>query len=170
MNPVIIEDYNPLWPGRFESIRSEIAAALDGLFAAIEHVGSTAVPGLAAKPVIDVDVLLNEADNLPHVIQKLAPLGYGHQGNLGIAGREAFQTPPDAFPHHLYVCPPDSGEYQRHIAFRDYLRGYPLVAADYAALKRELAAKYGVDREEYARAKSHFVMEVLLLVARSKVR
>jgi GrpB-like predicted nucleotidyltransferase (UPF0157 family) len=167
MNPIIIEDYNPLWPERFKSIRTEIAAALDGLFAAIEHIGSTAVPGLAAKPVIDMDVLLKKADDLSLVIQKLTPLGYRHQGNLGIAGREAFQTPPDTFPHHLYVCLPDSEEYQRHIAFRDYLRGHPAVATDYAALKRELATKYAADRDEYARAKSHFVMEVLLTI-RSK--
>ena len=163
MNPVIIEDYSPHWPEQFQAIRAEIAAALDGLFTAIEHVGSSAVPGLAAKPIIDIDVLLRDAGDLSQVCLKLAPLGYRHQGDLGIAGREAFQTPPETFPHHLYVCLPDSGEFRRHIAFRDYLRRHPLVMDEYAALKCGLAAKHGSDREEYSRAKSHFVLEVLQL-------
>jgi GrpB-like predicted nucleotidyltransferase (UPF0157 family) len=161
MNSITIENYDPKWHGYFEEIRRPIAAALDGLALAIEHIGSTSVPGLAAKPIIDLDVLLKNAADLPEVVNRLHPLGYRYQGNLGIAGREAFSGPAAVFPHHLYVCPPDSDEYLRHLAFRDYLRTHPDAVAEYAALKRALAEQVGSDREEYTRAKAHFVLDIL---------
>lgn len=128
---------------------------------AIEHVGSTAVPGLAAKPVIDIDVLLRGAPDLPLVVKKLASFGYEHQGDLGIAGREAFRSPPNDLLQHLYVCPPGNQEYMRHISFRDYLRTHPEDANVYASLKRELVGKFGDDRAAYTQAKSKFVTEIL---------
>src|SRR5579871_1315080 len=129
--------------------------------AAIEHVGSTAVPGLAAKPIIDLDVLLFSAGDLPSVIARLASLGYEHRGDLGIAGREAFRAPLNDFRHHLYVCLPAGKEYRRHIAFRDYLRTHPREARAYASLKRDLARQFRDDREAYNQAKSRFVTEIL---------
>jgi GrpB-like predicted nucleotidyltransferase (UPF0157 family) len=161
MLPLIIKDYDPMWPQIFEQLSSRIAPALDGMAAAIEHVGSTAVRGLAAKPIIDIDVLLASATALPIVIARLASIGYEHRGDLGITGREAFHRPPDSFPHHLYVCPPGSEEYKRHIAFRDYLRTHPEAATQYARLKRDLAVKFGHDREAYNQAKSGFVAGIL---------
>ena len=161
MNPVIIQDYDPCWPQLFETLRSRIEAAIQGMAAAIEHVGSTAVPGLAAKPIIDVDVLLISASHLPLVIAKLASIGYEHRGDLGVAGREAFRIPPNDLPHHLYVCPSSSPEYRRHISFRDYLRTHPADANGYASLKRELVRTFGDDREAYTQAKSRFVAEIL---------
>jgi len=134
---------------------------IQGMAAAIEHVGSTAVPGLAAKPIIDVDVLLMSATDLPLVIAKLASVRYQHRGDLGVAGREAFRAPPNDLPHHLYVFPSRSPEYSRHMSFRDYLRTHPASANSYASLKRELARKFGDDREAYTQAKSKFVAEIL---------
>ena len=128
---------------------------------AIEHVGSTAVPGLAAKPIIDIDVVLISAIDLPGVIARLAAVGYEHRGDLGVTGREAFRTPPNDLPHHLYVCPPGSPEYRRHICFRDHLRSHPTDANSYAKLKRELGRKFRDDREAYTKAKSMFVTEIL---------
>src|SRR6202043_4135643 len=98
----------------------------------------TAVSGLAAKPVIDIDVVMGSDADLPLVISKPALLGYDHRCDLGVPGREAFRPPPGDFPHHLYVCPPDSQEYRRHIAFRDHLRTHPEDANAYATLKRRL--------------------------------
>jgi GrpB-like predicted nucleotidyltransferase (UPF0157 family) len=158
---ITIEDYDPLWPQRFETLRLRIAATLGDLAIAIEHIGSTAVPGLSAKPVIDIDVLLRSATDLSPVINRLSSLGYDHQGNLGIAGREAFRTPHYDFPHHLYVCPPGSEEYKRHLAFRNYLRTHPEDAHAYDALKRHLADKYRADRDSYTVAKSEFIAEIL---------
>ena len=112
-------------------LRSRIAAVLDELAISIEHVGSTAVPGLAAKPVIDIDVLLRSPTDLPVAIRRLAGLGYEHKGDLGVSGREAFRTNATAVPHHLYVCPPGSREFERHIAFRNYLPAHAADARSY---------------------------------------
>ncbi|PYX88742.1 MAG: GrpB family protein, partial [Acidobacteria bacterium] len=87
-NPVIVLDYDPNWPELFRSLRKRIADALGNMAAAIEHVGSTAVPDLPAKPIIDIDVLLASETMLPTAVERLASLGYIHQGNLGIAERE----------------------------------------------------------------------------------
>lgn len=167
MNSVIIQDYDQHWPQLFETLRSRIETVIQGKAAAIEHVGSTAVPGLAAKPIIDLDVLLISATDLPLVIAKLASVGYEHRGDLGVAGREAFRGPQNDLPHHLYVCPPSSPEYKRHISFRDYLRTHPAAANSYARLKRELVRKFGDDREAYTQAKSRFVAEILRRVAKT---
>jgi GrpB-like predicted nucleotidyltransferase (UPF0157 family) len=159
-DPIIIEDYDPHWPGQFELLRSRLAPALDPLAAAIEHVGSTAVPGLAAKPIIDLDILLRCPTDLPEAISRLAILGYQHRGDLGIPGREAFR-PPSVVPHHLYVCAPESREYIRHITFRDHLRANPEEARAYERLKRTLAQEYRHDREAYNEAKTEFVEAIL---------
>ena len=158
---VIIKEYDPRWPQLFEMLRSRIAAVLDEVAISIEHVGSTAVPGLAAKPIIDIDVLLRSSTALPIVIRKLADLGYEHRGDLGISGREAFRAKAGDVPHHLYVCPPGSREYERHIAFRDYLRTHPADANAYELLKRELADRFVDEREEYNQNKSAFVQGIL---------
>ena len=160
-NPVIIEDYDPRWPQLFEMLRSQIVAVLNDLAVSIEHVGSTAVPGLAAKPVIDIDVLLRSPTDLPVVIRRLAELGYEHRGDLGVSGREAFRAKDGGVQHHLYVCPPESPEYKRHIAFRNYLREHSADADDYALLKRELALRFGNERDAYNQAKSQFVQRIL---------
>jgi len=158
---VIIKDYDPSWPVLFAALRAKLAATLGDLAASIEHVGSTAVPGLAAKPILDIDVLLRSAEDLPLAIERLASLGYRHQGDLGIAGREAFVTPPRIPPHHLYVCRPDSPAFRRHILFRDYLRTHSADAQAYDCLKRRLAAQFPDDRVAYTEAKSGFVTAIL---------
>jgi GrpB-like predicted nucleotidyltransferase (UPF0157 family) len=131
------------------------------MVAGIEHIGSTAVPGLAAKPIIDMDVLLVSAADLPLAIARLASVGYQHVGELGITGREAFLSPPQVCPHHLYVCQPGNSEYGRHIAFRDYLRTHPQDADAYAGLKRNLAGRFVDNRDAYTEAKSGFVTTIL---------
>jgi GrpB-like predicted nucleotidyltransferase (UPF0157 family) len=103
MNSIVVVDYDPVWPELFQFFRARIMAALGGLAAAVEHVGSTAVVGLAAKPVIDMDVLLVSAGALPAAIERLAIVGYSHQGDLGIAEREAFSLPPTTF-HITFTC------------------------------------------------------------------
>ncbi len=160
-NPVVVVDYDPDWPQRFQFFRGRITVALGALAAAIEHVGSTAVVGLAAKPIIDMDVLLASSDALPVAIERLANLGYIHQGDLGIPEREAFLTPAYEAPHHLYVCPPHSREFRRHVALRDYLRSHPKEAKAYGDLKQALALKFVHDREAYIAGKNDFVTELL---------
>jgi GrpB-like predicted nucleotidyltransferase (UPF0157 family) len=160
-NPVVVVEYDAQWPAAFEALRSRVAGALGDLAVAIEHIGSTAVPGMAAKPIIDMDVLLKCGSDLPQVIQRLDARGYVHQGDLGIAGREAFASPPDTPAHHLYVCPPESQEYRRHLTLRDYLRGHDAEAAAYSGLKRSLAARFRDDRAAYCEGKREFIERLL---------
>src|SRR5579864_8381123 len=163
--PIVIEDYDPHWPEQFEVLRARIAPALGPLAAVIEHVGSTAIPGLAAKPIIDIDVLLRSAADLPEAITRLATLGYQHRGDLGVPGREAFRPLPNNVTHHLYVCVPECLEYARHIKFRNHLRMRPEDARAYEHLKRALAVEFRNDREAYNHAKTEFVERVLRRVA-----
>jgi GrpB-like predicted nucleotidyltransferase (UPF0157 family) len=158
---VVVVDYDPAWPAMFRRVRERVAAALGPLALAVEHVGSTAVPGLAAKPIVDLDVVIADRGDLPEVVRRLRPLGYHHQGDLGVPGREAFTTPAGWPAHHLYVCAAGSRPLLRHLAFRDALRADAATAVAYADLKRALAVRLGHDRAAYTEAKSDFIERVL---------
>ena len=160
MGAVVIVEYDPEWPTTFETIRAGVSSALGGLALNIEHVGSTAVPGLPAKPIIDVDVVVRPAD-AESVIRRLVRIGYVHEGDLGVPGREAFRRPAGTPAHHLYVCPTDSMALKEHLRFRDYLRADPVVAGEYATLKRRLASEFGDDRAAYTAGKAGFVSAAL---------
>ena len=105
-------------------------------------------------------MLLASETLLPLAIERLARLGYVHQGNLGIPEREAFLALANDPPHHLYVCPPCSAEFRRHVAFRDYLRAHPSEAKAYGDLKISLAARFSEDRSAYIAGKDRFVAEL----------
>jgi GrpB-like predicted nucleotidyltransferase (UPF0157 family) len=159
--PVVISDYDPLWPEQFEQIRATIAAVLGDVAVAIEHVGSTAVPGLAAKPIIDINVAVASDVDIPKAIQLLSSIGYVHEGDLGIRGREAFKAPVGTFPHHLYVCTRDAEPFRRMLMLRDRLRADPPSAQEYGKIKKELARRFRDDRRGYTEAKSEFIERVL---------
>jgi GrpB-like predicted nucleotidyltransferase (UPF0157 family) len=159
--PVIIVDYDPHWPDLFEELRAPVVAALGDLVFIVEHVGSTAVPGLAAKPIIDMDVVVPSVADIPEAIGRLAILGYVHRGDLGIPGREAFISPAGKSRHHLYVCALGSEELRRHRSFRDYLLTHPDDARAYGALKKAAALRFAEDRAAYTEAKTRFVEAVL---------
>jgi GrpB-like predicted nucleotidyltransferase (UPF0157 family) len=163
-DPVVIVDYDPSWPAAFQQLRERLAATLGQFAVAIEHVGSTAVPGLAAKPIIDLDVVIADRADLPAAIERLHPLGYLHEGDLGVPGREAFTTPAGTPAHHLYVCATGTPALDRHLAFRNALRADPALAGAYGDLKRNLAARLGRDRAGYTDAKSAFIEQVLAVV------
>jgi GrpB-like predicted nucleotidyltransferase (UPF0157 family) len=158
---IIVTEYDPGWPAAFEALRARAAGVLGELAVAIEHVGSTSVPGLAAKPIIDIDVVVRSPDEIPAAIEALATIGYSHLGDLGIAGREAFRQPPGPPEHHLYVCPLGGRELPRHLAFRDYLRAHPEAADVYAALKRAAALRFSNDIDGYVAAKTEFIEGIL---------
>lgn len=170
---VIVEDYNPLWPLYFESFRKVYAQYAGDYLLSIEHVGSTSVPGLAAKPIIDIDIIVADEKNKNKVIQTLATLGYIHQGDLGIKGREAFKkesikTPKDGsnqnWPdHHLYVCIEGIPSLENHIKLRNYLRKHPNEAQIYGQLKKDLAQKFPYDIDQYIENKSPFINRILAL-------
>jgi GrpB-like predicted nucleotidyltransferase (UPF0157 family) len=158
---VRVVDYDPIWPATFAGLRSRIWPAVQGVALAIEHVGSTAVPGLAAKPISDIDVIVASAGQVGPAVERLVPLGYVHRGNLGIAEREAFASPAGFAPHHLYVCVQESLAVANHLTIRDYLRRQPQAALTYGRLKQRLAQQFAGDRDGYNNGKTDFVLAVL---------
>lgn len=153
---VIVVPYDAAWKTEFEKIKAEIEDALGDLAIGIEHVGSTAVEGLSAKPCIDIDVVIRDASDLDATVAALARIGYVHEGDLGIKGREAFDyaDKPHLMKHHLYVCAQGSAELLRHIAFRDFLRENSEAAEEYGRIKREAASLFPDDIERYIAYKS----------------
>lgn len=159
--PIVVVEYDEGWPAQFEEIAQPIREALAPLGAKVEHVGSTSVPGLAAKPVIDIDAVLSSNADLARGIELLRDLGYVHQGDKGIPGREAFLWPPGSRRHHLYLVVGGNGPHRDHVEFRDHLRRDPETAREYAKLKRSLAERCREDRLAYEEGKSGFVSSVL---------
>ena len=158
--PIVISEYDPRWPALFCELRDALPAGLRMCARSIEHVG-TAVPGLAAKPIIDIDVVVADEADVAEAIAMLAAAGYPHKGDAGVPGREAFDQPPHLPEHHLYLCVEGAGPLVAHLRLRDHLRANPGTAREYAALKRELTAAYGDDREGYTEAKTVFIERVL---------
>src|SRR4051812_3893531 len=109
-------EYDPSWPRQFDTLARRVSDALGACVLRIDHVGSTSVPGLAAKPIIDLDVLVHSEDRAA-AIRALADLGYVHEGDLGITGREAFRSPIGDARHHLYLMIDGHPEWLRHIRF-----------------------------------------------------
>jgi GrpB-like predicted nucleotidyltransferase (UPF0157 family) len=131
----------------------------------IEHVGSTSVPGLSAKPTIDLDVVADPAD-VSEAIRRLSGIGYVHKGDQGLAGREALLWPSGEQRHHLYVCRADSPALREHILFRDFLRTNPEEVKQYERLKRALAARFADDRVAYQAGKASFIDAIMARIAK----
>jgi GrpB-like predicted nucleotidyltransferase (UPF0157 family) len=156
-----VVDYDPRWPAIFDALKAIIWPVVAEIANAIEHVGSTAVPGLAAKPVIDIDVVVT-ASVLPEVIERLEAIGYVHLGDRGVARREAFRAPNDTPRHNLYAVVERSVSLQNHLAVRDYLRAHPDDAESYGSLKRRLAALHLDDIDAYVAGKSDELARILM--------
>lgn len=164
---VIVLPYDPAWKEAFEAIRQELETVLGDLILGIEHVGSTAVPGLSAKPCIDLDVVIPDDSVFEAVVQRLRAIGYLHEGNLGIPDREAFRytDKPHLMRHHLYVCPRHSRELHRHIVFRDFLRSNPDAVRMYSQVKEEAARLFPEDIDRYMQHKAPCIAQLYALCA-----
>lgn len=158
---MLIQEYQERWKEDFHSIKTVVSEALDNYNVTIEHIGSTAVTQLAAKPIIDIDVVYAKSDEFEAIKAGLERGGYVHKGNQGISQREVFKRHSaakahpilDSIAHHLYVCPIDSKELQRHILFRDYLIKHEAARVQYQALKYTIADEVSQDRKKYAHVK-----------------
>ena len=159
---VIVLPYDRAWVVAFEAIKAEIEKALGSLIIAVEHVGSTSVEGMSAKPCIDIDVVIKDYTVFDAVVQNLASVGYIHEGDLGINGREAFKyaNKPHLMQHHLYVCPQDSEELHRHTVFRDFLKKNPEAVAKYSRVKETAAKLFPDDIDKYMQHKSPCIEEL----------
>jgi GrpB-like predicted nucleotidyltransferase (UPF0157 family) len=169
--PVVIVDYNPGWPTIYEEEKALVLAAIGEYIEEIHHVGSTAVPGLGAKPIIDMMIGIPDLALVEKCVQPLQSLGYEYLGEYGIPGRHYFRKPPGPFAsfaqrtHHIHMMETNHSEWRKHTLFRDYLRTHPEDAHQYEELKRELAVKFGSDRDAYTDAKTPFIEAILVKAA-----
>lgn len=154
--------YDKEWKSAFEKIKQEIEGAIGDLILGIEHVGSTAVEGMSAKPCIDIDVIIEDYTVFDSVVTNLENIGYIHEGDLGIKDREAFKytDKPHLMSHHLYVCPKHSEELHRHLTFRDFLRQNPDAAKKYSTTKVTAAKLFPNDIDKYIACKSPCIEEL----------
>lgn len=159
--PADVVPYDSGWPGLFRVLRDRLDVVLGDVAHVTEHVGSTAVPGLDAKPIIDLDVVVPDEAAAGAAIEALAAAGWQHEGDLGIKGREAFLPPAGANYHHLYVVVAGSQPHRDHLDLRDFLRTHPAQAARYGALKSRLAALLKIDRSAYSDGKAEMIADFL---------
>jgi len=161
MSRVQVVEYDPDWPGIFEQVRSYVWPAVRDIALKVEHVGSTSVPGLRAKPVIDACLVVASREDVPICIERLAKIGYVHRGNLGVPEREAFRRPDELPRHHLYLSPRESLGLKNHLGFRDYLRSHLEAAREYGELKASLALRFPADMDSYVIGKTDFILRIL---------
>jgi len=186
-NTIVVDEYSPGWQTAFTQLEEVYRSRLGSYVVGIEHVGSTSVEGLPAKPILDIDLIIQDRAMLPPVVAVLEEMGYQHAGDLGIPGREAFRrtsadtplsetghtpgreivhTPvngsSNTWPaHNLYVCVADSISLKNHLAFRNYLRSHPDKAKSYGELKRRLATEHPQDIDAYVEGKTKFITGIL---------
>jgi GrpB-like predicted nucleotidyltransferase (UPF0157 family) len=161
---IVIAGYDPAWPMQYAHEKEMILGAIGTYIIRIEHVGSTAVSGLGAKPVIDITASLHTMSDLETCVAALRPLGYEHRGEAGIPGRQFFlkvSRETGKRTHHLHLIEQGNPMIDDQVAFRDHLRIHPDAASAYVRLKMSLAAQYGDDRESYTNAKSQFILAAL---------
>ncbi|MCH4887590.1 GrpB family protein [Acidaminobacter sp. JC074] len=171
MRKIVVENYNPKWAHAFNELKAAYETHID-MELRIEHVGSTSVPGLAAKPIIDIDIVVTTKEEVLKLIDALEELGYIHQGELGIPGRHAFKRSIEDVPlmyehhskwpaHHLYVVYEDSLAFKNHMTLKDYLMAHEDAVKEYSELKLALAHKYPHDIDMYVKEKTPFITRVL---------
>ena len=164
-NKVLVLPYNRDWKVDFQKIKNEIEQATGDLIIGIEHVGSTSVEGMSAKPCIDIDVIIKDYSVFDAVVSRLEEIGYIHEGDLGIKDREAFKYSDKTHlqKHHLYVCPMYSEELHRHIVFRDFLRSDAKAVKKYSLVKEKAAELFPDDIGKYIEYKSPCIEELYIL-------
>lgn len=165
---MLIEKYTPDWFNNFEDLKLEIEKGLRGLEYRIEHVGSTSVPELDSKPIIDIDISCKNETEFEKIKSQLIKIGYYHNGNQGIVDREVFKRNGksvnrilDSISHHLYVCPKNSKALEGHILCRNFLRKNEWARLQYQEMKYYLAAKANQDKKLYAELKELNVNEFI---------
>lgn len=176
---MIIVEYDRKWPESFLLLKNELQRAIS-MHHEIQHVGSTSIPGMYAKPIIDIDIAIENKTDFPEIKMELAHIGYTHEGDQGIPGREVFKRESgkdneylDAIMHHLYVCTKDNEEYQRHILFRDYVIKHDEIRDAYNLIKLNILKTCGEDnRAQYVLIKENeyrwFFEDVIAKALREK--
>jgi GrpB-like predicted nucleotidyltransferase (UPF0157 family) len=164
---IIIVDYDPFWQLQFVQEAEKIKKALNAPELIVEHIGSTAVPGLCAKPIIDILIAVEDLKD-EKIIVGLSKLGYVFEPDSGEQDR-LFFCKVTIRTYHVHVVERNSWAFRRHVLFRDYLISNPLVCSEYAALKKESAKKYRLDRKGYTRSKTEFIESALRRAAKERL-
>ena len=158
---VVLTSHNPAWIEQYEAEAAQLTAVFQPILVAMHHIGSTAVPGIKAKPIIDIMIVVTEITAVDAFIQPMADLGYISKGENGIPGRHYFRKGSDEHhTHHVHVYAENHPEIDRHLDFRDYLRHHPAVATAYSQLKESLAQQYVADVSQYTESKTPFILEI----------
>lgn len=170
-SPIKIVDYDSRWPRLYEAERRLILNVIGQIVTRVEHIGSTAVPGLGAKPTVDIMVAVDHLRDAERCIEPLQRIGYEYQPEheVSISERRFFRKgdPPREQHFHLHMVELTSDFWQRHLLFRDHLRTHLEVAREYYELKKRLANKYGSDREGYTEAKTSFIISTVAKAKRA---
>lgn len=157
---IVIARYNPLWRDMFETEAAKIKEILGKNCISVFHIGSTSVPGLAAKPIIDIMPVVYDLKAVDGVCAEFEKIGYEYMGECGITGRRYLRKGGNERTHHIHIYAENNADdIDRHLAVRDYLRTHKDVCEQYAALKRALAKKYPYDSNGYCRGKEDFVQK-----------
>lgn len=158
---ITVLNYDPEWPLKYERERKAIAKILDGNGISIYHIGSTSVPGLAAKPIIDMMAVVRSLEKVDDARGKFSELGYEYLGEFGIAGRRYFRKGGDERTHQIHIFQADDwNNIERHLAFRDYMRTHEKERTEYAKIKTALAQRFPYDIDGYCDGKDAFVREM----------
>ena len=158
---ITVLNYDPEWPLKYERERKAIAEILDGNGISIYHIGSTSVPGLAAKPIIDIMAVVRSLEKVDDARGKFSELGYEYLGEFGIAGRRYFRKGGDERTHQIHIFQADDwNNIERHLAFRDYMRTHEKERTEYAKIKTALAQRFPYDIDGYCDGKDAFVREM----------
>lgn len=162
MSKVEVVPYSSEWPQSFERLHALVWPVVQHASMRLEHVGSTSVPGLAAKPIIDACIVVASRRDIPFVVRALATIGYEHRGDLGVPDREAFRPSASDLPkHHLYASHRGSVSLRNHLGVRDYLRTHSDAAREYGALKMSLAQQFPDDIDRYIAGKTEYILGIL---------
>lgn len=160
---IVISEYDPRWPAIYEEEVARILAVAGDAITAVEHVGSTSVPGLGAKPIIDIMAAVAQIDGAMALVEPLSALGYTYMLEYEklIPERRFFRRGLESASHHLHIVETTTDFWIDHLLFRDYLRAHRETAVEYEKIKRRLAARLGDDRAAFTMAKTSFIEPVL---------
>ena len=157
---VEVVPYHSDWPDKFQAEAGALRRVLGDEALSIQHFGSTAIPGISAKPIIDILVIVRDINKIDEMTPRLAAIGYHAVGEYGIPGRRFFFKGSDEVrSHHLHIYQTGNPHILRHLVFRDYMRTHPIPARNYARLKEDLARQFPEDMEQYIAGKNSFIKE-----------
>lgn len=157
---IVVKPYNKKWKVKFKNGKNKLEKTFDDIIVEIHHIGSTAIPGIKAKPVIDIMVVVEDINKVDSYTEAMKALGYDPKGEFGIENRRFFQKGGNNRTHHVHIFQQGNKEIKRHLNFRDYMRAHPKQAQKYSRLKETLANKYSHNISKYIEGKNDFIAEI----------